>query len=197
MASYFPMVKNSAQRIVFPILDADGDPVSSAAGLDSERSLDGGAFADCTAEATEIGSSGIYYLDLAAGETNGDVVCIQIKTSTSGAKTTVLVFYTSAQSLNTIDAIVDAIKAKTDNLPADPASEAAINTHTTAEVDDLITRVKGLNAIYDSVATRALEATLTAIKGVGWTNETLKLIKELVDELETGEKPRPRARFKV
>ncbi|MBA7713659.1 hypothetical protein ES703_122665 [subsurface metagenome] len=45
MASYFPMVKNTAQRIVFPILDADGDPVSSAAGLDSERSLDGGAFA--------------------------------------------------------------------------------------------------------------------------------------------------------
>ncbi|GAJ07466.1 unnamed protein product, partial [marine sediment metagenome] len=120
MASYFPMVKNSAQRIVFPILDADGDPVSSAAGLDSERSLDGGAFADCTAEATEIGSSGIYYLDLAVGETNGDVVCIQVKTSTSGAKTTVLVFYTSTQSLNTIDAIVDAIKAKTDNLPADP-----------------------------------------------------------------------------
>jgi len=56
--------------------------------------------------------------------------------------------------------------------------------HVTAEVDDLITRAKGLNEIYDSVALRALEATLTAIKGVGWTNETLKYIKELVDALQ-------------
>lgn len=34
----------------------------------------------------------------------------------------------------------------------------------TAEVDDLITRAKGLNEIYDSVVLRALEATLTTIK---------------------------------
>lgn len=69
--------------------------------------------------------------------------------------------------------------------------------HVTAEVDDLITRVKGLNAIYDSVALRGLETTLTSIKGAGWTNETLKLIKELVDELESGEKPPPRASFRM
>jgi hypothetical protein len=52
--------------------------------------------------------------------------------------------------------------------------------HVTAEVDDLITRAKGLNEIYDSVALRALEATLTAIKGVGWTDETLKAIKDAI-----------------
>jgi len=94
------MKKNTATRIVFPILDNDGDPVSGAAGLDSEYSLDGGAFTDCTNEATEIGSSGIYYLDF----------------TTQDAKTTVLVFYTSAQTLDEIDSNVDAIKAKTDNL---------------------------------------------------------------------------------
>lgn len=154
------------------------------------------------------------------------------------------------------------IKAKTDNLPANPASQTnldvAVSTretpaHVTAEVDDLITRVKGLDEIYNSVALRALEATLTtmkqkvagvfdretdsleairdrgdvawvtggaaptvgqiadavwdeikaghivpgsygvllaleatltAMKGVGWTNETLKYIKELVDALQ-------------
>ena len=43
----------------------------------------------------------------------------------------------------------------------------------------------------------AIEAALATIKGVGWTNETLKLIKELVDELETGEKPKPKAHFRV
>jgi len=84
MTSSFPLKKNTATRIVFPILDNDGDLVrSGAAGLDSEYSLDGGAFTDCTNEATEIGSSGIYYLDLTAAETNGDVVCIQVKTLTA------------------------------------------------------------------------------------------------------------------
>lgn len=42
-----------------------------------------------------------------------------------------------------------------------------------------------------------IEATLAAIKGAGWTNESLKLIKELVDELETGEKPPAKAKFQI
>lgn len=112
MASYFPMVKNSAQRIVFPILDADGDPVTGAASdtPDSEYSLDGGSFVELADEIHEIATaSGIYYLDLAADETNGDVVCIQIKTATAGTKTTVLVFYTSAQSLNAMDTNIDTL----------------------------------------------------------------------------------------
>lgn len=85
--------KNTAFRVYFPILDADGDPVSAAAGLDSEVSLDGAAFADCTNEATEIGTSGFYYLDLTSGEMNADAVIVQVKTSTSGAKTTPVVLY--------------------------------------------------------------------------------------------------------
>lgn len=48
-----------------------------------------------------------------------------------------------------------------------------------------------------SAGATALEATLVAIMGPGWTNETLKLIKELVDELESGVKPIPKANFKV
>lgn len=77
-------------RVLFPILDADGDPVTAAATLDSEFSLDQAAFADCTAEATEIGSSGIYYLDLDNDEMLGKQVTIRVQTSTSGAKTTIL-----------------------------------------------------------------------------------------------------------
>lgn len=155
MASSFPLKKNTAVRIVFPILDADGDPVTGAADLDSEYSLDGGAFSDCDNEATEIGSSGIYYLDLAAGNTNGDVVCIQVKTSTSGAKTTVLVFYTAAQTLDELDAIADAIKAKTDNLPADPADDSDID----AQLVAIKAEVEGLAGAAmrgtDSAATEA------------------------------------------
>lgn len=86
--------KNVAYRVTFPILDADGDLVSAATGLDSERSLDGATFADITAEATEIASgSGMYFLDLTAAEMNADTVAIIVKTSTGGAKTTPIVLY--------------------------------------------------------------------------------------------------------
>lgn len=85
--------KNTAFRWYFVILDADGDPVTGASSLDSEVSIDGASFSDCTNEATEIGSTGIYYLDLTSGEMNGDAICVQVKTGTAGAKTTVGVFY--------------------------------------------------------------------------------------------------------
>ncbi|MEA3281674.1 MAG: hypothetical protein U9Q68_03805 [Euryarchaeota archaeon] len=52
-ATPFP-IKNQAYRVTFPILDADGDLVEGMAGLDSEVSKDGGTFANCTNEATEI-----------------------------------------------------------------------------------------------------------------------------------------------
>lgn len=92
-AKPFP-IKNTAYRVTFPILDADGDLVTGAANLDSEVSKDGGTFADCTNETTEIAtSSGMYYLDLSSDEMNADTVAIIIKTSTSGAKTTPIVLY--------------------------------------------------------------------------------------------------------
>lgn len=90
-AKPFP-VKNKAFRIVFPIMDADGDLVTGATGLDSEISKDQGTFTDCTNEATEIATaSGVYYLDLTNTEMNADCVAIIVKTSTVGAKTTTLV----------------------------------------------------------------------------------------------------------
>src|SRR3990167_8995400 len=93
--------KGVAYRVYLPILDADGDLVTGAAGLDSEISKDGGTFTDCTNEATEIAtSSGMYYLELTATEMNADAVCIIVKTSTSGAKTTPIVIYTAARDID-------------------------------------------------------------------------------------------------
>jgi hypothetical protein len=87
-------IKNTAFRVVFCILDNDGDLVTGAAGLDSEVSKDQGTYADCTNEATEIAtSSGTYYLDLTSTEMNADCVAVIVKTSTTDAKTTVLVLY--------------------------------------------------------------------------------------------------------
>jgi len=85
--------KNAAFRVYFPLFDADGDLVSGASGLDSEVSKDGGSVTDCANEATEIGSSGLYYLDLTSTEMDADSVVVIVKTSTSGAKTTPIVLY--------------------------------------------------------------------------------------------------------
>jgi hypothetical protein len=70
------------------ILDADGDFVSGAAGLDSEVSKNFDTPADCTNESTEVASSGRYYLILTGSEMTADVVDATIKTSTVGAKST-------------------------------------------------------------------------------------------------------------
>lgn len=84
--------KNVATYIQFNIWKNDGTLLSSAAGLDSEIDAwaDGSApdgFVDCSNEATEIGSTGQYYLSLTQSEMNADYIVIQIKSSTSGAVT--------------------------------------------------------------------------------------------------------------
>lgn len=108
--------KNIAYRVTFPIFDADGDLVTGASGLDSEVSIDGGTFADCTNEATEIAtSSGMYYLDLTSGELNGDTVAVIVKTSTSGAKTTPIVLYPEEAG----DLRVDVVQISGDTTAAD------------------------------------------------------------------------------
>src|SRR3990167_2983019 len=80
--------------IAFPYLDADGDLVSAATTPDTEVSLNGDTFADCTNEATEIATnSGMWYLLLTTAEMTADVVAIISKSATSGMKTTPIVLY--------------------------------------------------------------------------------------------------------
>lgn len=83
-----------AFRAYFPIFDNTGSLVTGAAGLDCEISKDGGTFADCTNEATEVAtSSGMYYVDFTAAEMTARAVMIIQKTSTTNAKTTPMIFY--------------------------------------------------------------------------------------------------------
>jgi len=51
-------------------------------------------------------------------------------------------------------------------------------------VSGTLANTDNASAFKADVSNLALEATLTAIKGSGWTNETLKAIKEYVDDLE-------------
>lgn len=81
--------------IVFPLLDADGDPVTGAT-CDSEVSKNGDTGADCTNEGVEITyttatNKGMYYLILTAAEMTADIVTVTIYSATS--KATCIVLY--------------------------------------------------------------------------------------------------------
>lgn len=90
-ATFHPLI-NTAYRAYFPIIDADGDGVADASGLDSEISIDGATAIDCTNEATFIvGTGGGYYLEYTVTEMNCSGALSEIK-STLG-KPTYLVFY--------------------------------------------------------------------------------------------------------
>lgn len=85
--------KNVAYRHYFAIRKTDGSLITSWAGADSEVSKDGGAFTDCTNEATEIGSSGIGYIDITSTEMNADSVILKTTVTNTGALTYVCTFF--------------------------------------------------------------------------------------------------------
>lgn len=77
--------------VTFPLLDADGDPVSPSS-PDSKISKNGDTFADCTNEATEIAtSSGLCYLSLTGTELTCDVATVKV--ASTGAKSTCMSLY--------------------------------------------------------------------------------------------------------
>lgn len=85
--------KNTAYRLPLAIRKNDGTLITTWAGQDSEVSLDGAAFADCTNEATEIGTSGCGYIDLTADEMNADSVIVKITVTNTDALPVVIVLY--------------------------------------------------------------------------------------------------------
>lgn len=155
--------KNVAYRVTFPILDADGDLVTGAAGLDSEISKDGGTFVDCTNEAVEIATnSGMYFLDLIAAEMNADTVAIIIKTSTGGAKTTPVVLYPE----ETGD-----IRANITQLATDVLTAASLKTDMAEEIaDEILSRAisnvepgVGFRTLYGAVASLVNRSRINAL----------------------------------
>jgi hypothetical protein len=80
------------------------------------------------------------------------------------------------------DANVTAIKNKTDNLPASPAPASEYDTELAAIQADLDNPAQ----YKADVSGLALEATLTAIKGVGWTDETLVALMTAIEAIVPG-----------
>ncbi len=115
--------RNVALRLTFPIVGAGGDPVSGATGLDTEISQDGAAFADATNEATEIGSSGWYTLDLTAAEMDANTVAIDVASSTAGARRVLLTLYPEEAG----DIRATAVITDVDSTGADAMADALLD----------------------------------------------------------------------
>lgn len=166
-------IKNTAYRAVFPIYDNDGDLVTGAAGLDSEVSKDQGTFTDCTNEATEIAtSSGLYYLDLTSTEMNADCVAVIVKTSTTNAKTTVLVFY--PQESGDIKVDLQSIAGSAVSTSSAQLGVNVVNAAGTAWGSGAITAA--------SIATNAITATKIAADAIGAS----QLATDAVTEIQSG-----------
>ena len=80
-------IKGCRYTILVPYLDADGDPTDPTT-PDTERSIDGNSFSDCTEEVSTItGSNGMGYITLTGDELNGSLIAVAAKV-TSGPKAT-------------------------------------------------------------------------------------------------------------
>lgn len=85
--------KNTAFRLYYAIRKSDGTLITSWSGADSEVSIDGASFSDCTNEATEIGTTGCGYIDFTAAEMNGDAIVYKLTVTNTGALPVVVTMF--------------------------------------------------------------------------------------------------------
>ena len=150
--------KNVSTYIAFPMIDVDGDIVTGASSLDSEYTYfsDNAAgvnWTDLTNEALEIGpASGWYNLALTQAEMDNDYLAVQVKTTTTDAKTQHILIrtqvgdplnYATTDDGGTIDVTggaIDEVTSLTGHTAQTGDSYAIINSGT---VDASVTQING------------------------------------------------------
>lgn len=83
---------------------------------------------------------------------------------------------------DTIDTVVDAIKAKTDNLPADPASETNVNANET-KIDTLDTVADAIKAVTDNLPNSGALTDLATALALSTVDTVVDAIKAKTDNL--------------
>jgi len=145
-----PPLKNSAFSFETALdSQSDGDvfqtSVTLAAG-DVTVSKDGGAFSNITTLPTEISTTGVLTVSLSADEMNADRITVRFHDAagdewqdllvTIDTETVQINDLATSADLATVDGVVDAIKLKTDLIPADPAETSDIPS--AASVSDAV-----------------------------------------------------------
>lgn len=135
--------KNTAgQFIHVQGVDATTGGIKSGVTWTVRRCIDG-TFAAATGTATEDGTTGWYKLALSQADTNGDNIGFSF-TGSGAVPQTINIVTTACDPTSSIFGLSDltAIKAKTDGLPAAPAS-----------VSDIPTAIENAAAVWDEVVT--------------------------------------------
>jgi len=111
----------------------------------------------------------------------------------------------SATNLATVDTVVDAIKAKTDNLPASPAATGAAMSLTSAERTALITALLGTSITFPDGNTKTLETIVEEVwagtagdyelAGTNWQIKWVDGTPAYVFELDSATAPTMRTRI--
>ena len=188
-----------------------GSPVVSAYENDSVTQITAGI----TLGVDHDGVTGMHLLTIVATAANGYELgkdyALVITTGTVDAVSVVgevVGEFTIGRSAAAVDLAngtdgLGALKALLDAIPTTAmrgTDNAALASAWTAALATVLANYTAARAGYLdnlSAGAAALEATLTAIKGVSWSTETLKAISEYVDELESGVKPTKKAEFEV
>jgi len=165
--------KNVATIVSFPLVDANGVLVTASANPDSEidaysDSVVPNGFVSCTNEATEVGTSGWYYLSLTQAEMNVDYINLQIKSD--GALTQCLIIRTVVGDplLLATTVATDAIKTDTAAILLDTDTmEADLKTYLDAiesNLDGDVVAVKAETALIVEDTGTTIPASLTTIQ---------------------------------
>ena len=213
-AGGYPPKRGAEYLLVFPVFDNDGDLVVGATGVDAEISKDGGVFNNCGGSVVELTSggtgTGIYRLTLSGVEMTADVVAVQIKTTSTDAKTTPIVIYTSVSSIadiaggiSTLNGNVSTVQGDISTIQGDVSTvQGDISTiqGDVSTVQGDISTIQGDVSTVESNITTILNfinagpATVVSGIGLGAISYTLE---EMLDELgiylndlnQTGDEP--------
>ena len=143
----WPPKKNVPFTVYAPIYDADGDLVPGATGLSSVLIQDGNPPATGPVPVDE--GEGIYSVALTAAQMNFDAVVVIIKTTTAGAKNTVVTLYTVSKQMDDLATPADILATPANKLATGVGGVVTVGTNqdkagyslTAAQEDAIVNKV--------------------------------------------------------
>lgn len=126
-------IRNKALTVNFLVWDTVNNrgKTADAANITLKVVKDGAApvaVTNAVVEPDPTNLPGIYQIALTQTEMDGDFICVSGKSASTGAVVYPVFMQTERGDLNTILGLINQIKAKTDALPADPASITGVNS---------------------------------------------------------------------
>lgn len=153
--------KNTAYRFYFAIRKpSDSTLITTWTGMDSEVSLDGAGYSDCTNEAKEIGTTGTGYIDLTSSEMNADCVLLKVTVTNTGSVPLVFALYPETAGdyrlADTQKVDVETIKTQAVTCAAGVTVLASVGTAatSTAQTGDSFARIGATGSGLTSLATQ-------------------------------------------